>query len=765
MNLILQIESKTSILESNDFTELIEMSILDKLINSTLLQTVEWTAGSIRFENEKHQLLMLKKQVKNGKLKVSYKKPKYGLGRVYPSKSLSLCSIRREIRHTLAFGKYIDIDIANCHPELLKQICDNNKIKTRYLKQYVENREVILEQTQTHYNCTRDEAKTLFIILAYYGAIDTWKKTDKEPFDFIIDYQNELKVIGSKIIEANPQLIAIVKKEQKKNPTGSAVSIFLQEKERLILECIYEYLLSKKIINNNDCVLCFDGIMIQKNKYYPDLLIELSKVIEDTTGFKLKLTEKELNEHYLDDLNDEIDKDSFEYKKMEFEKNHCKIINKSVYIKQTNDDNIFLSKKMLKDAYEHITCGENKNGTPRLFIDQWTTGNDSIRCFDNFDIYPYPLVCPENTYNLWTQYEAEKIDTYTPNLEALNVILNHIKILCNNEQVVADYFIKWIGQMIQYPAVKTICPTMISNEGAGKGTLNKLIQNMLGSKKCLETTNPSRDVWGQFNGCMSSAFFVNLNELSKKDTLEAEGKIKALITDGNLVINSKGTNQFEIKSYHRFFITTNKLEPISTSSGDRRNLIIRSSDELCPKTKKNVDYFTKLHQYLDDKNVIATCYNYFKNLSNLDKFNEIPIPKTEYQENLKQLELSPPELFIKELVINETNETIELKCKDVFNKFSSWCGDNNIEYDITPLKLAVRLSNLNIKGVEKKHTRDGNSTVLNVKKIKEHFKINQDEFIDDEPENPEIEKPVEIFKQKTKKNSKINTCNLDLSDD
>ena len=783
MNLTLETDIKTSILESHDFTELIDITILDKLINSTLLQTVSWSAGSTTYDNEKQQLLMLKKLVKSNKIKVSYRRPKYGLGRVYPSKSLSLCSLRREIRHTLAFDKYVDIDIVNCHPEILKQVCDQNKIKTRYLKQYVENRESILEQTQVHYNCSRDDAKRLYIILAYYGAINTWKKTDKEPFDFILDYQNELKVIGSKIIEANPQLMAIVKKEQKKNATGSAVSIFLQEKERKILECIYEYLVSKKIVVNNDCVLCFDGIMIQKNKYYSSLLEELSNVVLDTLGFKLKFTEKELTEHYLDDLSDEIDKDSFDYKKLEFEKNHCKIINKSVYIKQTDDDNIFLSKKMLKEAYEHITCGENSFGIPKLFINQWTTANDSIRNYDNFDLYPYPLVCPDRVYNLWTPFEAEKIETYTPNVEALNMFLNHIKILCNNEQVVADYFIKWVGQMIQYPAVKTICPTMISNEGAGKGTLNKLIQKMLGSKKCMETTNPSRDVWGQYNHSMTSVFFVNINELSKKDTLEAEGKIKALITDGNLWVNPKGVNQFEINSYHRFFITTNKLEPIATSSGDRRNLIIRSSDELCPKTKKNIEYFNKLREYLEDKNVIATCYHYFKSIPNLDKFNDIPIPKTEYQENLKQLELSPPEQFIRELVINESRETIEIKSKDIYNKFSAWCGENNVDYDITPLKLSVRLSNLNIKGIEKKHTREGNATLLNIKKVKEHFKIDLDLFVDEEPAaspqpatsplarlQPEDEKPaaspVEIFqKSKVKKSSKSNSCLLDLRDE
>ena len=69
MNLILESEPKQTIFESNDFTELIDVSILNQLINSTsLLYSVEWTAGSMKFESEKHQLLMLKKQLKNNKL-------------------------------------------------------------------------------------------------------------------------------------------------------------------------------------------------------------------------------------------------------------------------------------------------------------------------------------------------------------------------------------------------------------------------------------------------------------------------------------------------------------------------------------------------------------------------------------------------------------------------------------------------------------------------------------------------------------------------
>jgi hypothetical protein len=51
-----------------------------------------------------------------------------------------------------------------------------------------------------------------------------------------------------------------------------------------------------------------------------------------------------------------------------------------------------------------------------------------------------------------------------------------------------------------YPEIKTIVPTFISKQGAGKGSLLKLLSKMLGAKNVLEITNPKRDIWGDFNG-------------------------------------------------------------------------------------------------------------------------------------------------------------------------------------------------------------------------------------------------------------------------
>ena len=54
--------------------------------------------------------------------------------------------------------------------------------------------------------------------------------------------------------------------------------------------------------------------------------------------------------------------------------------------------------------------------------------------------------------------------------------------------------------MVQQPAEKSTCITMISDEGAGKTTIIEVNKKMMGCQKVLMTTNPKDDCWGKFNG-------------------------------------------------------------------------------------------------------------------------------------------------------------------------------------------------------------------------------------------------------------------------
>ena len=184
------------------------------------------------------------------------------------------------------------------------------------------------------------------------------------------------------------------------------------------------------------------------------------------------------------------------------------------------------------------------------------------------NIYPPSLVCPPDVYNLWNPFAMKLITDWEE--KDISIILNHIKIVCYHEEETYDYFIEWLAQMVQYPAVKTTLIILQSAESWGKGRLCSLIEKLIRSSKYFESSKPERGVCGNFNTPLTNAFFVRLSELSKKSTHDCENRIKVLITDPALQITHKGKDTIDTTSFHRFMVATNEEESMNTHKGDRR---------------------------------------------------------------------------------------------------------------------------------------------------------------------------------------------------
>jgi P4 family phage/plasmid primase-like protien len=315
----ISLKSVKSQLDGIKLFEVFNKTNLNKLIDSNVLNTTPWN----NFENEKQQLEDYRHQSVNyefcgnindyGIVPVKYKRVNgYSFGRVYPIKSLSLCTIRREIRHTIGNDIYIDIDISNCHPELIYQTCKHHNIKCDILEEYVKNRDNKLEEVQNKYSVSREQAKKLFIILLYFGSFNTWVKelnlenldNNINPTEFITNFINERNVYGKAIEDVNEDIYLEVQSNKTKknqfeyNEMASVVSIWCQEIENRILETVYKYCLKKKYIKDKLAVLCYDGIMIEISKFKLSILDEFTKLIRDTFGYNLKYVQKKLNEGY-----------------------------------------------------------------------------------------------------------------------------------------------------------------------------------------------------------------------------------------------------------------------------------------------------------------------------------------------------------------------------------------------------------------------------------------------------------------------------------
>ena len=645
-----------------------------------------------------------------------------GVGRLF-SNGNGIQGLPKKIRGFLLSDTTTDIDMVNAHPVILRYLCRIHNIPHKELNFYIENRDDILSDFPD-----REVGKTLFL-----KATNDDKLNKKEKNENFKKYDKEMKEIQKILTKLTcyEKIVSDVPTNRLYNWYGSAINRIMCYFENKILQIIINHLNQKNI---EVAAPMFDGCMIYGNYYdNKELLQELEN--------KINLTFPELNMKlsYKNHCKDIIMPEDFEipsskaneddinsFKKVseEFEKTHCKISNKSIFIKEYENDIIVMSKQSIKTSYEHLIYEKiNKDGNiiEENFINSWLSNNPQQRCYDDIGVYPNESKCPKNIFNMWRKFPMEFITDYEYKENELQSILNHIKILSGNNEEVYNYFIKWIAQMIQYPEVKSNCPTLISEEGAGKGTLMKLMCKMLGSSKVFETTQPSRDVWGDFNGRMCNTFLINLNELSKKETTECEGKIKGLITDPKLTINNKGVNQYDIISYHRFIATTNNQEPIKTTQDDRRNWVVRSSDEKCG----DKEYFNYLHNILEDENVVKTCYEYFKSIPDMDKFNLLPLPKTDYHNNLKKLSDNPIEMWLESFTLkNFDKEEVELIGSETCKLFKEWCQENDIKYEIDSKKLGVRLSLLKINGIKKgRHTNKGETKIYCIPELKKYFKL------------------------------------------
>ena len=663
----------------------------------------------------------------------SFKNSDKHQGRLFSGNSIQ--GVPKHIRGLICKNNTTDVDMENAHPKILSYLCKINDIMCPNLDYYINNRDSLLSVFDN-----RDEAKRIFL-----ASINNDKLNRKEQNEFFREFDKEMKKIQKSILilDKYKHFKDEVSPTRKHNHNGSALNKIMCCLENDILQEMISVINKKNI---EISALMFDGLMIYGD-YYNDN--ELLKSLETAVNNKyqkldMKITyKKHSNKITIPDnwngsnslqssLKDDVK--FFNNMVIEFEKTHAKIINKSIFIKFNENLNefLFFNKKSLTESYEEIKCKKiivDKDNIETIkevcFIKEWLL-YENIRKYDDIDVFPPPLICPKNIFNLWTGFSMEKINNYEKNQDAVDLFLKHIKILCGNEEPVYEYIIKWIGQMIQFPATKTTFPMFISSEGAGKGSLMKLFSKMLGEAKVFETSKPSRDVWGNFNGSMKEAFLVNLNELSKREFDGSQDYFKALVTDGTTQINIKNVKTMVIKSFHRFMGFSNNEEAMPTKKGDRRNLIIRSSDELIG----NTEHFTKIYNYIDDVDAMKSIFEYFKSIPDLENFHKEKMPMTEYQEDLQEMNANPIELWVKYYIKQNCNQDeFEIKSTDLYDNFNDYLKNNFPSWNVNILQFTGRLKRLNVDGIEKSRANSSRCTKFNIDKCLEHFKLDKMECL------------------------------------
>ena len=174
----------------------------------------------------------------------------------------------------------------NCHPVILLNLCQKNKVKCNILKNYVENRNLILDS----FGDNRKNVKELFLTILNGGFKNIYSEDSK--------INNYLKLLENEIIKIQKYFYSKDKRyfEKNYNYMGKNLSRIILEKENQILQVMINYFVSKRV---NMFTLEYDGLKIytdDKSKHFS--INDLEKTIFKNTGINMKLSFKEITDSF-----------------------------------------------------------------------------------------------------------------------------------------------------------------------------------------------------------------------------------------------------------------------------------------------------------------------------------------------------------------------------------------------------------------------------------------------------------------------------------
>ena len=284
-----------------------EIKLFEKVDKTKLMYLMETYKDNFKKETLR-KLLYYSKGIKNNvkTCKYSCKKEYEPYGRLYSKNSLQ--GLPSEVRAFITNGKYMDIDIKNCMPSILINICNSFNIPSKHIQEYCDKRSEILSKYSKMLNVNEGTIKEGIISLLFGMSMDNLEKSmckDLEKYPYFQNIKDESLEIYDKIllIPNFQEIINKLDKEKEKCSKQTKISYIIQTIENNIILTIKKYLEKNGFIVGS---LIFDGLLVETKE------INLEKVqnyIKDKTGFSITLVNKKMvhpSYEFKENLNDNI---------------------------------------------------------------------------------------------------------------------------------------------------------------------------------------------------------------------------------------------------------------------------------------------------------------------------------------------------------------------------------------------------------------------------------------------------------------------------
>lgn len=209
-------------------------------------------------------------------------------------------------------------------------------------------------------------------------------------------------------------------------------------------------------------------------------------------------------------------------------------------------------------------------------------------------------------------------------------------VLCGGRETEYQYLIKYLAHALQMPWEKPgVMVTMLGEQGTGKGSFARILQKIWSATYL--STNNIKQIVGDYNGSLERSFIVFLDEALFAGDRASSDRLKSIVTEQTISIAEKYQPSRQINSMHRIFAATNADWFKSTERDDRRDFVLRVSNE----RKGDTRYWEELNAEISGDGVNALVYDLLQ--TDLSAFNVRAKPNTRElsEQKLKSLDKFP----------------------------------------------------------------------------------------------------------------------------
>lgn len=659
-----------------------------------------------------------------GRVSVRYEpKPANRLGRVYQKlRGKGLQQQSKIVRYILSHKNngeclYVDIDIVNCHPVIIIQLCKKYGFNCDVIEKYVNNREPILKEVMKRHKCTRGQAKKLFIRLLYSGKWDNWfSEFDLpviEPLQFVKDFYKQMRDICQKfythtdfshnIQEANNKKAKHV--ERYINPPATCLSYIVAEKENWILYTMRSFFINKGL---QVAVLVYDGLMVRNDgTNVSELFEECQEVIKINTKLDVKLEVKpmqsdldwasivdRLKNGVLDKtkvkLGDYFDKDVLASISCEnaMDQYLCQkyyfeywvkysITHRCYFIKNKYELTSFTPEKLstingMKAIKTPIPKNKNECWS---FIDYYLNADKDTKLYQGICYTPY------NPFSSQIEDCGERINkfnSYKPNIfpkeqidysyDFMPKFLEHASRFCESNPEVLHYFLSTLAWKVVEPTFNAGVAMVVKSrdEGAGKSCLMLPLRQIFGLSN-VKFHHTLGQYCGRFSMRCGECLITVIDELKqdRSDNAHME-QFMSDITSERVQVEPKNIMPYEVENCAFIMCFCNKLQlKVNTSSSSSRRWLACVFDESGIDIK-SPEYKEWLKEHIivfqNNKHAWSQLFWYLHDYPKLTKQELRNVPKTKGMSELRNVNARHEQIFLHDFLF-------------VDEEYKRWCSD------------------------------------------------------------------------------------------